>query len=553
VTTTAPPRPAAPATPPSPPPPGRRVLGRLLRWWRQLTAMRTALVLLFLLALAAIPGSLLPQRSLSQTKVTQYATDHPTLAPWLDRLYLFEVFSSPWFAAIYLLLFISLIGCVVPRAIEHVRALFAPPPVAPRHLHRLPENGTLPTPLSGPAALDVVEEELRVRRFRVVRREGRWGPELSAEKGYLRETGNVLFHLSLLALLLGLAGGKLWGYEGSILVTEGHGFCNSFQQYDTYSAGPLVGGADLSPLCVDLDDFKATYENDLTAASYTADISYELDGGDAVGTTIGVNHPLRIDGNRVYVTGHGYSPEFSITRPDGTTFTDLSSPFLPADQSTMASQGVLKVPDLGAGATDQLAIEGFFAPTGAMQGGVLTSIDPRPLDPQVAIVVFTGYLGLDSGLPQSVYSLDQTQIDRGLLSQQGRANLAVGESMTLPDGTVVTFSGVREFAALQVSHDPGEVWVLGAAMAVLAGLLGMLLVRRERVFARVGPQPEAGGTVLAVGSLTRGSADTAPRFAALTDQVRTALADRAAADRAGSPADGAPSTSRPPAEEAPSP
>jgi cytochrome c biogenesis protein len=554
VTTTAPPRPAAPATPPSPPSPGRRVLTRLLRWWRQLTAMRTALILQFLLALAAIPGSLLPQRSLSQNKVNRYFTDHATLAPWLDRLFLFDVFRSPWFAAIYLLLFISLIGCVVPRAIEHGRTLFAPPPPAPRHLLRLPENTELSTALAGPAALDVVEEELRVRRFRVVRREGRAhsaGPsgspaeELSAEKGYLRETGNVLFHLSLLALLLGLAGGKLWGYEGSILVTEGQGFCNSFQQYDTYSAGPLVNSGNLSPLCVDLRNFKATYEQNLTASSYTADIGYQLDNARTVDTTIGVNHPLRIDGDRLYVTGHGYSPEFTITRPNGTTFTDLSAPFLPADQSTMASQGVLKVPDLGPGATDQLAIEGFFAPTGAVQGGILTSVDPRPLDPQVAIVVYTGYLGLDSGLPQSVYSLDQTQIDRGLLTKQGRANLAVGESLTLPDRTVVTFSGYREFASLQLSHDPGQVWVLGAAMAVLAGLLGMLLVRRERVFARVGPGSAGGGTVLSIGSLTRGSADTGPRFTALTEQVRTALATRAGH---------APATTnspRPPAEEAP--
>jgi cytochrome c biogenesis protein len=551
VTTTAPSRPAAPATPPSPPSVGRRVLNRLLRWWRQLTAMRTALVLLFLLALAAIPGSLLPQRSLSQNNVNQYFIDHPTLAPWVDRLYLFDVFSSPWFAAIYLLLFISLIGCVVPRAIEHGRALFAPPPSAPRHLLRLPENTELGTPLAGPVALDVIEEELRVRRFRVVRRDGRSGPELSAEKGYLRETGNVLFHLSLLALLLGLAGGKMWGYEGSILVTEGQGFCNSFQQYDTYSAGPLVDSGDLTPLCVDLTDFQAQYEQNLTASSYTADIGYGLDGAGAVDTTIGVNHPLRIDGDRVYVTGHGYSPEFSITRPDGTTFSDLSAPFLPADPATMASQGVLKVPDLGAGDTDQLAIEGFFAPTGTLQGGVLTSVDPRPLDPQVAIVVYTGYLGLDSGLPQSVYSLDQTQIDRGLLTEQGRANLAAGESMTLPDGTVVTFSGYKEFAALQLSHDPGQLWVLIAAMSVLAGLLGMLLVRRERVFARVGPGSDGGGTVLSIGSLTRGSADTAPRFTALTDQVRTALAARA--DRSSAPDAAAPSAHGPaPEKEIPS-
>ena len=527
MTTTAPPRPpAAPSTPPSRPPLHRQVTGRLLRWWRQLTAMRTALVLLFLLAVAAIPGSLLPQRSLSQTSVNRYFAEYPTLAPVLDRLYAFDVFSSPWFASIYLLLFISLIGCVLPRAAEHARASLAPPPAAPRHLHRLPESADVATPLAPAAALDVVEEELRVARYRVARREGRAGPEVSAEKGYLRETGNLLFHLSLLVLLFGLAGGKLWGYEGSILVTEGQGFCNSFQQYDTYRSGPLVDSRDLAPLCVDLADFRAEYEDNGTAASFTSDITWGAPGEEGSSMTIGVNSPLRDDGTRVYLTGHGFSPEFSVTLPDGTAFPGLSAPFLPTDTVTMSSEGAIKLPDLGSGATDQLAIQGFFAPTGVTQGGVLTSVDPRPLDPQVAIFVYRGYLGLDAGLPQSVYSLDQTRIDRGQLVKVGAANLSVGESTTLPDGTVVAFTGYKQFAALQLSHDPGQVWVLGASIALLAGLLGMLLVRRERVFARVRPDPDGGGSVLSIGSLTRGSADTGPRFTALTDRVRAALADR---------------------------
>jgi len=521
-------RPAVSAPGPSAP---RRGVGLLLRWWRRLTAMRTAIVLLFLLALAAVPGSLLPQRSLSQTNVRGYFADHPTLAPLLDRLYLFDVFSSPWFAAVYLLLFISLIGCVLPRALEHARALRAAPPPVPRNLLRLPDSGELPSTLPAGQALDVVEEELRVRRFRVVRSEG----ELSAEKGHLKETGNLLFHLSLVALLLGLAGGKLWGYEGSILVTEGQGFCNSFQQYDTWSAGPLVDSGDLRPLCVDLDDFRAEYEENLTAASFTADIRYGAPGEDGRPTTIGVNGPLRVDGDRVYVTGHGFSPTFSVTRPDGTAITDVAVPFLPTDQSTMASEGALKLPDLGSDSDDQLALEGFFAPTGLVQGGILTSVDPRPLAPQVAVVVYQGYLGLDSGIPQSVYSLDATQIDRGRLERVAAENLAVGESLTLPDGTTVAFTGYREFAALQYSHDPGQAWVLGSAVALLAGLLGMLLLRRERVFARVASGPGGGGTVLTLASLTRGSGESAPRFAALTDDLRTALAARTRAPEPGGP------------------
>jgi cytochrome c biogenesis protein len=543
VTITAPPREApAPPPPPAGPSAAHRLGAFLLRQWRRLTAMRTAIVLLFLLALAAVPGSLLPQRSLSQSAVSRYFADHPTLAPVLDRLYLFDVFSSPWFAAVYLLLFVSLVGCVLPRALEHARALRTPPPPAPRRLTRLPDAAQLPTPLPPAAALDAVEEELRVRRYRVVRRERDGVAELSAEKGMLKETGNLVFHLALVALLVALAGGKLWGYEGSILVTEGQRFCNSFQQYDTYSTGPMVDSADLSPLCVGLEDFRAEYEEDLTAASFTADITHGAPGQEGEATTIGVNDPLRVDGDRVYVTGHGYSPRFTVTLPDGTTFDDVSAPFLPTDQRTMGSEGALKLPDLGAGADDQLALQGFFAPTGLVQGGILTSIDPRPLAPQVALRAFQGYLGLDSGLPQSVYSLDATQIERGRLAQVGSANLSVGESMTLPDGTTVTFTGYSQFAAMQLSHDPGQLWVLAAAIAVLAGLLGMLLLRRERVFARAAAGP-GGGTVLDVAALTRGSGDGAPRFAALTDDLRQVLTSRATR----APSGGAPETGGTPA------
>lgn len=543
MTTTAPAPPTAPP-PPAGPSAGRRVAAHLLQWWRRLTAMRTAIVLLFLLALAAVPGSLLPQRSLSQSNVRGYFADHPDLAPVLDRLYLFDVFSSPWFAAVYLLLFISLIGCVVPRAVEHFRALRSAPPPAPRNLLRLPDSGEVATLLPPAAALDVVEEELRVRRYRVVRRDGPphtagssgSGPELSAEKGYLKETGNLLFHLSLIALLLGLAGGKLWGYEGSILVTEGSGFCNSFQQYDTYSSGPLIDSGDLSPTCVDLEGFEAEYEPDLTASSFSADIRYGGPGEEGTATTIGVNDPLRFDGDRLYLTGHGFSPTFDVRLPDGTPFDDVSVPFLPSDPTTMASEGALKIPDVGPDSDTQLALEGFFAPTGLVQGGVLTSIDPRPLDPQVAVVAYQGYLGLDSGLPQSVYSLDASQIERGRLTEAGAANLSIGESLTLEDGTVITFDGYKEFAALQYSHDPGQVWVLVSAISLLTGLLGLLLLRRERVFARPAGTP-GGGTVLTLASLTRGSGESAPRFAALTDDLRAALAARTAPQPEVSPRD----------------
>src|SRR4029079_17955196 len=114
-----------------------------LRWlWTQLTSMRTALVLLFALAVAAVPGSLIPQRDVSPIRVSDFIDQHPTLGPIYDKVGLFNVFTSAWFSAVYLLLFVSLVGCIIPRVLVYARALRTPPPRTPRNLSRLPAYAT---------------------------------------------------------------------------------------------------------------------------------------------------------------------------------------------------------------------------------------------------------------------------------------------------------------------------------------------------------------------------------------------------------------------------
>lgn len=117
---------------------------QMLRWtWRQLTSMRTAILLLLLLALASIPGSLLPQSSVNPQAVDAFTSAHPTLSPLLEAIGAFAVFSSAWFSAIYVLLVISLVGCIVPRTKLHIRALRSAPPKVPTNLARLPDHRLL--------------------------------------------------------------------------------------------------------------------------------------------------------------------------------------------------------------------------------------------------------------------------------------------------------------------------------------------------------------------------------------------------------------------------
>ncbi|MDT0348512.1 cytochrome c biogenesis protein ResB [Pseudonocardia charpentierae] len=545
MTTTAPPTAPPDESPPAPP----HALWALLRnTWRGLTSMRTALVLLFLLAVAALPGALLPQRSLNQRLVTQYFTDHPTLAPLLDDLKFFDVFAAPWFAAVYLLLMISLVGCLVPRTVEQIRGLRTPPVAIPRNLSRLPH--ALTTTLDEPAG----DVEARVRR-RLRGWQVRWrdepGPDsahpvrtVSAERGRMHEVGNLVFHLSLLGLLVAFAAGKMFGYEGQVIVLSGGGqFCNTgILGYDSFRAGLRVDGTDLQPFCVRVDDFTATYEATGQPASFTAGIGYQTAADLAAGTdawrptTIAVNHPLRTDGSRLYLLGHGYAPRFTVTYPDGRQRTGEVQ-WRPVDQTTLLSEGATKfarpgVTDEEQRRTSQLAVTGLLAPTSS-GGQVVTSVFPALDDPEVAVDVLRGDLGLDDGRGQSIFTVDRSKLDTGELTRAARKNMRPGDEITLDDGTRVRFDGVRDWVSLQVSHDPAQVWVLTSAVFMLTGLMLSLAVRRRRFWVRLTPTG-AGETRVELGGLARTDrAGYGEEFDRLTAAVLGTDPDGPGADSAG--------------------
>ncbi|HEX6755588.1 MAG TPA: cytochrome c biogenesis protein ResB [Mycobacteriales bacterium] len=492
--------------------------------WRRLTSMRTALVLLFLLALASVPGSLLPQRPLNPIKVDNYLAEHASLGPLLDRLGFFDVFAAPWFAAIYLLLFVSVVGCVVPRLRMHLRGLRTPPPVVPSRLERLPSSASY-TVAGDPESVAAAARRV-LRGWRTaVRSEPGGTVTVAAERGHLRETGNLIFHAALVVLLVGVAAGRLWGYQGTVLITEGDpGICNAVPLYDSFRPGRLVDGTDLAPFCIDkLDDFTATYDPDGTPSLFRADITYSVGNGPARHYPLEVNAPLRVEGVRVYLVSHGYAPEFTVRTRSGQVVRS-SAPFLP-QSGTLLSEGAVKLLDE---VNPQLAVYGLFAPAAVQSpDGRIDSISPQPLNPAVAVAIFQGRLGLDSGRPQSVYSIDEQQVRNGALKEVGRVTLTPGKSTTLADGTTITFDGYREWATIQVNRDPGQLVVLLSAGAVVLGLLLSLAVRRRRLFLRIAPVDEpgaAGGeprSVVAVGGLARTDAGSfGTEFDRLVERLR---------------------------------
>ncbi|CAN00596.1 Cytochrome c biogenesis protein Ccs1 [Clavibacter michiganensis subsp. michiganensis] len=513
-------------------------LGTLRWFWRQLTSMRTALFLLLLLAFAAIPGSLVPQRSSDPNGVTQFRADNPDLYPVLDKLQVFDTYSSVWFSSIYLLLFISLIGCVVPRAKHHFDALRQAPPKTPARLSRLAGYTTRTTTTDPVDAIRQARALLKRQRYRTVLVDDASAAggvlSVSAERGYLRETGNLVFHSALVGILITVGIGGGFGYSGQKVLVEGQSFVNTLSTFDSFNPGRFFDDSSLTPYRVKLNALHVQYEQQNPNAigqplDFTADVTADVPGGQPQEREVKVNDPLAIGGTDMYLLGNGYAPHVTVRDPAGTVVYSADVPFLPQD-AKLTSLGVVKVPD---GLREQVGMLGFFYPTQGAEKAPFFSSYPDLDNPLLTLNVYTGDLGIDGGVPTSVYTLDTgnlTQLTGGKTGVQS-IELAPGQTMDLPDGLgSVSLDSVPRFVSFDVHHDPTQRWVLLFAILVLGGLLTSLFVPRRRVWVKAVPQAD-GSTTLEYAGLARGEDPTLEAaVAALADKHVAGLAPGAVSD-----------------------
>jgi cytochrome c biogenesis protein len=456
------------------------------RWiWRQLTSMKTALILLLLLAAAAVPGSIYPQRSADPNGVKQFFENNPDLAPVLDFFQLFDVYGSIWFSAIYILLFTSLVGCVLPRTKVHYEALRQEPVKTPTTLSRMPAYQKSTTP-KGVDPVQVGMQILKSRRYRVIKR----GNSISAEKGYMRETGNLVFHLSLVGVLIAVGVGGGYSFSGQRVLAEGDTFVNNLAGFDSLSPGLFFNPDTLTPLSVTLDKFEVDYDftnetNIGAPLDFRATVTRKTSPDDPGETSlVQVNSPLDEPGASLYLTGHGYAPEITVRDANGDISYSGATIFLPQDNN-MTSIGIIKVPD---NQPEQIGIVAFFYPTAAeLSTGAYTSMFPGTVNPLISMNVYTGDLGLDSGQSLNVYALDTDRLTQvaGRDAPNPGVVLELGQTKDLPNGLgTVTFDGIKRFASLDIAHNPGQVWVLLFSLLALAGVIVGLITPRRRVWVK---------------------------------------------------------------------
>jgi cytochrome c biogenesis protein len=476
----------------SPPPTLRRSVALV---WRTLRSMRTALILLLILAAAAVIGSLLPQIPNSPERVGQYLGAHGFWGPLFFRAGFFDVYGSWWFVLITTLLFVSLAACLFPRTRAMIRAI-RQRPIQARELDGFRHHAEVLVDTGPDEAAVTAERYLRRKRFRVSRE----GLGVAAEKGTLREVGSLLFHWAFFLLLLGVIVGKGTGFTGRAVVTEGETFVDALPNYSgqirtgRYFAGGFTG------VGVQLLDFQDSYRQNGQPIDFVSRVRFLDREGRPTGTeAIRVNHPATVGGLRIFQEGFGWAPLVDVSLDRRRLW---SSPIemtrdgppegVPA--TAMPWRGAIKLTAPEPDVTITLELWPDFRAFANLQ---LTGM-PTPMfvqfDPYIRYTVYLGEIA-----DPATSNLDTTGLHR-----EGRGDLHAAGTSTLDlPGTGdlrLSFPELRHYSVLLVSRDVGIPVVLAAAILVLVGLIPSLYVSRRKVWIRAEAAP--GGALLKIGGFS---------------------------------------------------
>jgi cytochrome c biogenesis protein len=480
--------------------------------------MRTALVLLVVLAAASILGSLFPQEGISPQRVDQYFGDHPALAPVLDRLGLFDVFGSAWYMAIYLALLGALVACLVPRTRALVRVLRSRPPRG-GDLDRYRTRAGFDTPAPPDEAMAAARRVLRRSRYRLADHDG----QLAGEKGYLREAASMLFHISLLVLLVGLAYGKGYGYRGQAAIVEGETWANARVGYDSFSPGRFFGPERLAPFQLRLDDFSNSfYDNNTPKAFVSSLTALDLDGHLLQSQRVAPNRPMTVDGVRIFQSDYGYVPVVAVKDAKGRELLAPQEVLTLRDPASEWSTGAVKVTSASPQVGLELTMFTGLRTAPDCPGGAPFCNDPRLVRPVLVVLAYQG--DLQANRAQSVFTLDRSRLrllgDRPVL-------LVPGQSKKLANGMVVSFTALKQYSVFTLARDPGVPVVGAAAALLLLGLIPSLYVTRRRVWVRAIPAGPGATRVELAGLALQGKDTFEAELARLAQQIARGTLDPA--------------------------
>ncbi len=457
--------------------------------WRWLVRMRTALYLLALVGVATLVATVVPQEPNVPGTVADWRSGDAgpgTAVSWLiDLVGGYDVYGSPAFLALLLLLFLSLTACLIPRIRAWVRLVRrSRPPLtrSPASHDHLTELATRRPPDEVHA---LAHDVLAGSRWRVRTEDaapagaGAPGPppQVAAEKGlWSREGGSLLFHVSFYVLLAAVVFGALFGFEGQRAVVEGESFADTPVSYWTYGPGRWFEDGDHAGWTLALEDFEVDWVRDPGApgagqpTTFRSQVTVTRADGDRLQTVIEGNRPLTVDGMKIHQLDWGYAPRVQV-EVDGEVLHDR--PLTAQVTDTGFFRAAVKVPS----ADPDVGLDAWLVPFAPdSEDGPIFTGAPWDDAPLLVVEHFRGDLQIGR-TQQTINQLDTSRLESG-----GGALLRLGDEVEMADGVVIRFTELDRWVGFQVSRRPQLPWLLLAGGLLLAGLVPALYAYRRRLW-----------------------------------------------------------------------
>jgi cytochrome c biogenesis protein len=299
-----------------------------------LGSMNLAITLLVAVALASIVGTVLQQNQPYGDYLMKFG---PYWFEVFRALDLYDVYSAPWFLAIFTLLVVSTSACVIRNAPSMVREMFTyRSKVGENEIRAIREHVEWPyLPMSVEAAAIESRRVLMDEGFRFKETRVNEGYLFAASKGSLQRLGYILTHVAIVVICIGgILDSRIWlsyqeffgklkvetrsvplsqvpaeskvaatnpGFRGNVNVPEGSQTSVLFLNVrDGYVVQQL-------PFDIEVKDFRIEHYINGMPKSYESDlVVYDPKHPDqTVKATIAVNKPLIYNGYAIYQASFG--------------------------------------------------------------------------------------------------------------------------------------------------------------------------------------------------------------------------------------------------------
>jgi len=446
--------------------------------WHFLTSMKLALVLMLAFAALTLVGTLVIQAPAGvmddpQAKADWLASIRPRFGGWtdlMDRLQVFEMFTSVWLRAVGALLAASLVACTVHRIPGTWQTMRHPHvAVGPAFFEHAPQHEAMTFHREADEVLAEAQGVFKRHHYRTIT-EDDGTVHLYSVRNNWAPWGGLVAHISIVVILAGAMVGSMFGFrDAQFMLAEG-----------ATSAIPNLAGATIT-----LNSFKDTY-NTTTGAplDYVSDVTVSQDGQVVAQQQVRVNEPLRYKSISFFQAFFGPAAVVTVKDAEGTTLYSEGVPLAWTANNGGNKVGSFTIPDKNLTAW-------IVATTGPD--------DPDVKPGQIAVELYKS----DTG-----DAIVQKSIDQGVA--------------TTIEGLSFTFDREAKFTGLSVAQDPGTPLVWLGCFLLVVGFVIRLYVPYRRVWGRLVARP-GGGTTLSIAAVGRRDTGFDQEFTNIVTDIRQAL------------------------------